>query len=217
MGPKTNNMKKIMFFLSATLIMAACNNDSKTATDPGNTDTSGNSKSTAPALDSATKAANMMAYGTPGAMHKMMASWDGNWTASIKFWVKPELPPDSIVTNSVNKMINNGLIQYSTHDGSWAGMPFNGVSQTGYDNHRGVFWSTWYDNFGSGLTYLEGTWDEATKTISMKGKLTDPETKQQLDMRETLKVIDEKTQLMEQYITHDGKEMKAMEITFRRK
>jgi len=45
--------------------------------------------------------------------------------------------------------------------------------------------------------------------------LTDPETKQQLDMRETLKIIDENTQLMEQYITHDGKEMKAMEITFK--
>jgi len=68
-------MKKIMFFMSTTLIITACNNDSKTATDPGTTDTSGNTKSsTAPVLDSATKAANMMAYGTPGAMHKMMAS-----------------------------------------------------------------------------------------------------------------------------------------------
>ena len=210
-------MKKIMFFLSATLIMAACNNDSKTATDPGTTDTSGNTKSNAPVLDSATKAANMMAFGTPGAMHKMMAGWNGNWTATIKFWVKPELPPDSIMTNSVNKMINNGLIQYSTHDGNWAGMPFNGVSQTGYDNHREVFWSTWFDNFGSGLVYMEGTWDDATKTISMKGKTTDPESKMQLDLRETLKVVDENTQFMEQFITHDGKEMKAMEITFRRK
>lgn len=210
-------MKKLMFFLSATLIMAACNNDSKTATDPGTTDTSGNIKSTVPALDSATKAANMMAFGTPGAMHKMMAGWNGNWTATIKFWVKPELPPDSIMTNSVNKMINNGLIQYSTHDGNWAGMPFNGVSQTGYDNHREVFWSTWYDNFGSGIVYMEGKWDDATKTISMKGKTTDPESKMQLDLRETLKVVDENTQFMEQFITHDGKEMKAMEITFRRK
>jgi len=211
-------MKKTMFILSATLIMAACNNDSKTATDPGTTDTSGNTKSsTAPVLDSATKAANMMAYGTPGAMHKMMAGWDGKWTATIKFWVKPELPPDSIMTNSVNKMINNGLIQYSTHDGNWAGMPFNGVSQTGYDNHREVFWSTWYDNFGSGIVYMEGKWDDATKTISMKGKTTDPESKMQLDLRETLKVVDENTQFMEQFITHDGKEMKAMEITFRRK
>lgn len=207
---------KVIFLLSASLIMAACNNDSKTATDPGNTDNSGNTKSTAPVLDSATKAANMMAYSMPGAMHKMMASWDGNWTTTIKFWTKPDLPPDSIIAKSVNKMINNGLIQHSTHAADWAGMPFNGVSQTGYDNHRGVFWSTWFDNFGSGLMYMEGTWNEADKTISLKGKNTDPETKEQIDVRETLKIVDENTQLMEQYMSPGGKEIKSMEITFRR-
>ncbi len=209
-------MKKtfLLLFCGSCLLTSCINESNKNEITVAD---SSHLKKTSTTLDSATKAANMMAFGTPGAMHKMMASWDGNWTATIKFWVKPELPPDSIITSSVNKMINNGLIQYSTHNGNWAGMPFNGVSQTGYDNHREVFWSTWFDNFGSGLVYLEGTWNEATKTISMKGKTTDPETKEQLDMRETLKVVDEKTQFMEQYITHDGKEMKSMEITFRRK
>lgn len=209
-------MKKtfLLLFCGSCLLTSCINESNKNEITVAD---SSHLKKTSTTLDSATKAANMMAFGTPGAMHKMMASWDGNWTATIKFWVKPELPPDSIITSSVNKMINNGLIQYSTHNGNWAGMPFNGVSQTGYDNHREVFWSTWFDNFGSGLVYLEGTWNDATKTISMKGKTTDPETKEQLDMRETLKVVDEKTQFMEQYITHDGKEMKSMEITFRRK
>lgn len=209
-------MKKtfLLLFCGSCLLTSCINESNKNEITVAD---SSHLKKTSTTLDSATKAANMMTFGTPGAMHKMMASWDGNWTATIKFWVKPELPPDSIITSSVNKMINNGLIQYSTHNGNWAGMPFNGVSQTGYDNHREVFWSTWFDNFGSGLVYLEGTWNEATKTISMKGKTTDPETKEQLDMRETLKVVDEKTQFMEQYITHDGKEMKSMEITFRRK
>lgn len=209
-------MKKtfLLLFCGSCLLTSCINESNKNEITVAD---SSHLKKTSTTLDSATKAANMMTFGTPGAMHKMMASWDGNWTATIKFWVKPELPPDSIITSSVNKMINNGLIQYSTHNGNWAGMPFNGVSQTGYDNHREVFWSTWFDNFGSGLVYLEGTWNDATKTISMKGKTTDPETKEQLDMRETLKVVDEKTQFMEQYITHDGKEMKSMEITFRRK
>ena len=53
---------KIILLLSASLIMAACNNESKTATDPGNTENSGNTKSTAPVLVSATKAANMIFY-----------------------------------------------------------------------------------------------------------------------------------------------------------
>jgi hypothetical protein len=226
MGPKTTVMnykqptsikQKTFLFLSVVLIMAACNNDQKPGDhQTGKTESTGSSKNTAPVLDSATKAANMMAYGTPGEIHKMMASWDGNWTASIKFWMKPDLPPDSMVSKTVNKMINNGLIQQSTHTGSWAGMPFNGVSQTGYDNHRKIFWSTWYDNFGSGLMYLEGNWDEASKTIAMKGKLTDPETKELIDVRETMKIVDDNTQLMEQYLSPGGKEMKSMEIRFTR-
>lgn len=213
----TSIKQKTFLILSAALIIAACNNEQKPGDDqPVKADTTGLSKNAAPVLDSATKAANMMAYGTPGPKHKMMASWDGNWTATIKFWMKPDLPPDSMVSKTVNKMINNGLIQQSTHTGSWAGMPFNGVSQTGYDNHREIFWSTWYDNFGSGLMYMEGTWDEAGKIISMKGKLTDPETKEQIDVRETMKIVDDNTQVMEQYLSPGGKEMKSMEITFRR-
>lgn len=212
-------MKKTFLFLFfAGILLASCNNDKKSGNEQaGNSDTANTGKSAAPVvLDSATKANNMMAYGTPGDMHKMMSSWDGNWTATIKFWMKPDLPPDSMVSKAVNKMVNNGLIQYSTHTGSWAGMPFNGVSQTGYDNHRKVFWSTWYDNFGSGLMYMEGTWNEADKTIVFKGKNTDPETKEQVDVRETMKIVDDNTQVMEQYMSHGGKEMKSMEITFRR-
>ncbi len=211
-------MKQTFLFLFiAGMLMASCNNDKKSGNDlPGNVDTANTGKPAPPVLDSATRANNMMAYGTPGEMHKMMASWDGNWTATIKFWMKPDLPPDSMVTKTVNKMINNGLIQHSTHTGSWAGMPFNGVSQTGYDNHRKIFWSTWYDNFSSGMVYLEGTWDEAGKTIVFKGKSTDPETKEQIDVRETFKIVDDHTQLMEQFMSPGGKEMKSMEITFRR-
>lgn len=211
--------QKLSIFCAAALLLAACNNEKKTEegkTNPEATATGEVKKETAPMLDSATKMQNMIAYGTPGAMHKMMASWDGNWSSEVKFWMAPDAPPSTMQSKAVNKMINNGLIQLSTHTGSWDGMPFNGVSQTGYDNHRGIFWSTWYDNFGSGLMYCEGPWDEATKTINLKGKMTDPESKQQIEFRETMKIVDDNTQVMEQYITHDGKEMKSMEITFKR-
>ena len=63
---------------------------------------------------------------------------------------------------------------------------------------------------------MEGTWNEADKTIVFKGKNTDPETKEQVDVRETMKIVDDNTQVMEQYMSHGGKEMKSMEITFRR-
>jgi hypothetical protein len=114
-------------------------------------------------------------------------------------------------------MVLNGLYQQSTSTGSFSGMPFNGISTLGYDNHRKVFTTTWVDNMSSGIMMMEGSWDEAAKTINFKGKMTDPMTKQQVDIREAMKVVDDNTQVMEQYITHDGKESKSMEITFKRK
>ena len=97
--------KTFLLLLCGGSLLTSCINESKkneiTVAD------SSQVKKNSPTLDSATKAANMMAFATPGAMHKMMASWDGNWTATIKFWINPELPPDSMVSVSVNKMINN--------------------------------------------------------------------------------------------------------------
>ncbi len=208
--------QKLIIFCTAALVVAACKNEKKG--DPGKTETTvtETSNEPAPVLDSATKMQNLISYSTPGDMHKMMASWDGSWASQVKWWPAPDAPASEIQMKSVYKMINNGLIQQNTHEGEWNGMPFNGVGLTGYDNHRKIFWSTWYDNMSSGLMYCEGPWDEATKTISMKGKSTNPETKQFADFRETIKIVDENTQVLEQYFTIDGKETKAMEIMFRK-
>lgn len=217
-------MKTLALTICASLLLWACGGkkeDNKTEPAKDNavqTDKDANTAKNepAPVLDSATKAKNMMAYGMPAEPHKMMAKWDGNWTAEVKFYMPGMPEPMTNTLKTVNKMINNGLVQYSTHSGDMMGMPFNGVSQTGYDNHRKVIWSTWMDNMSSGLVYMEGTWDDAAKTINLKGKMTDPETGQQLDMREVMKIVDDNTQMMEQYLTHDGKESKSMDITFKR-
>jgi Protein of unknown function (DUF1579) len=209
---------------SAAMLLFSCNDgtDAAKKTDD-NTKTTAVSdqtavkKETPPAPDSATANKNMMDYGTPGDVHKMMAKWDGNWDAEVKFWMDPAAPPAVMNLKTVNKMVMNGLYQQATSTGSFNGMPFNGMSTTGYDNHRKVITSTWVDNMSSGIMYMEGTWDEAGKSMNLKGKTTDPMTKQQNDVREVMKIVDDNTQVMEQYITHDGKESKAMEITFKRK
>ena len=71
---------------------------------------------------------------------------------------------------------------------------------------------------GSGIMVLKGPWDEATKTINLKGKATDPGTTSDMDVRETFKIIDENTREMEMFtMMPDGKEFKTMNIKFTRK
>ncbi len=159
-----------------------------------------------------------MEYMTPGDFHKEMAKWDGEWTEEMLLWMTPGGEPQKQTSSCVNKMIMGGRYQTSTHTGNFNGMPFEGVSTTGYDNAKKKFVSTWVDNMGTGIMVMEGLWNDNTKTLEMNGKQTDPSTGKEMDVRETFKVIDDNTHKMEMYMKPaGGAEYKSMEITFKRK
>ena len=69
---------------------------------------------------------------------------------------------------------------------------------------------------GTGIMYMEGTWDDATKSANFKGKSTDPATGKEMDIREVFTIVNDNTQKMEMYCTQNGQEMKSMEIVFTR-
>ena len=156
-------------------------------------------------------------YMTPSDIHKMMATWDGEWKEDITMWMAPGAPEQKMEATCTNEMILGGRYQESKHEGSFMGMPFEGISTTGWDNVRKIFVSSWIDNFGTGMMYMEGTWDAATKTMSVKGKMTDPMSGKMTDIRQELKIVDDNTQLLSQYTVMDGKEFKSMEIKLTRK
>ena len=159
-----------------------------------------------------------MDFMTPGDVHKMMASWDGEWNEEMTIWMAPGAPPTKSILTCTNKMLMGGRYQVSSHSGSFSGMPFEGMSTLAYDNGKKIFIATWIDNMGTGIGILEGKWDAATKTMNLSGKQTDPMTGKDMKVREVFKVVDDKNQKMEMYMTGaDGKEYKSMEIVFTRK
>ena len=219
-------MKQITLTLcAAAMLLFACNDKKKT--DEGKTDGTtseikapekmdGKTELSQP--DSATMMKNWQDYMTPGDVHKMMAKWDGTWNGEVTVWMYPGAPEQKSTSTAVNKMIMNGLYQQSTHSGDMMGMPFNGMGTVAYDIHRKEFISTWIDNMGSGIMVLKGPWDEATKTITLKGKMVDPGTKADFDVRETFKIIDDNNQEMTMYVTMPGeKEFNTMNIKYTRK
>jgi len=175
---------------------------------------SGNSQN----MDSAAMMKAWQAFMTPGDMQKMLAKSNGEWNEEVTTWMDPGKPPQKSTATCTNKMVLNGLYQESVHRGTVMGMPFEGHGTVGYDNAKKVFVSSWIDNMGSGIMYTEGTWDNASKSLVMKGKMTDPLTGKDADVKEVMKFIDDNTQTMEMYVPGpDGKEMKTMEIKFTRK
>lgn len=156
----------------------------------------------------------MMAYSTPGEMHKLMAKSTGTWTGAITMWMQPGAPPMTSTGEARNEMILGGRYLQSKNTGNYMGMPFEGISVTGYDNAKKVFVNSWIDNMGTGMMYLTGTWDDASKSINYTGTEVDPTSGKDIAIREVLKFIDDKTQMMEMYMTAGGAEFKTMEIKY---
>ncbi len=166
--------------------------------------------------DAMTKA--WAAFMTPGDMHKMMATWNGTWTADVTAWMAPTAPPSKSTSTVENKMALNGLYQMGHYTGTMMGQPFEGYSTLAYDNAKKMFVDTWIDNMGSGVVVMTGTWNDKTKTLELKGTQTDPMSGKDTGIRQVTKVMDANSQMMTIYGTGpDGKEMKYMEANMKRK
>lgn len=158
------------------------------------------------------------AYMTPGEMHKLLASADGEWSADISMWMDPQGQPMKSKGSMTNKMIFDGKYQEGTYKGDMMGRPMEGKGITGYDNAKKQFESTWVDNMGTGIMKMTGTYDPSTKTITFMGNQVDPMTGKEMKVRETLKMVDDKNQVMTMYMTPEGaSEFKTMEIKFTKK
>lgn len=169
-------------------------------------------------VDSAAMQKAWEAYSTPGDMHKLMAGMNGKWTAEIRFWMSPGAQPTPAEVSTVeSRMALGGRYQISEYKGKMMGMPFEGMEQMAFDNAKKKFITTWIDNSGTGMMYMEGPYDEATKTINLTGKMVDPSTGQECDMRQAIKIIDDKNQVMEMYNSKNGKEFKSMEVKLAKK
>ncbi|MFM9909099.1 MAG: DUF1579 domain-containing protein [Chitinophagaceae bacterium] len=155
---------------------------------------------------------------TPGTMHKWLAKQVGTWEADVSQWMDPSAPPTKAKATDVVSMTMNGLYQIADFSSTMMGMPMMGHSTLGYDNAKKIFVLSWIDNMGSGIVYMIGTYDERTKTLSLKGKQTDPMSGKDTDIRQENKYIDDDTYTMTMYgAGMDGKEAKFMEGTFKKK
>jgi hypothetical protein len=214
-------MKRTSLAICAAMVFIACNSDKKPVADTtvaAATTTTPSEPAPDPMPDSATMMKNWMAYATPGAEHKMLAESNGKWDGEVTMWMAAGAPPSVSKMTTENKMIMGGRYQQSINKGSFDGMPFEGISTVSYDNGKKLWTSTWIDNMGTGIMIMEGNWDEATKTMTLKGKCFDPTVMKDKECRETFTMVDKDHQIMQMYETlPDGKERKTMQIHYTRK
>jgi hypothetical protein len=217
-------MKKILFAGALSLFLFACENKKEADKKEGNTTGEnkeakvGENTTPPPPMSDSAMMKIMQDYGTPGAMHALLAKHNGTWEAEVTQMMDPKAPPTKSKAVNVQTAELGGKHFVGRFSSTMMGMPLEGMSTTGYDNSLKQFYSTWVDNMGTGIVRMTGKYDEATKTINLSGKQTDPMTGKETDMREEFKLIDDNSYYMALYMPGpDGKEMKFMDGTFKKK
>jgi hypothetical protein len=212
-------MKKLttLSCIIIALTMACSNEKKSSGSDSSTLDTNMlSADSIAKPVDSAAMMKAWEDYMKPGESHAMLAKSVGKWNVELAFYHTPGGAPTKSNAIAEYKMILGGRYQQCNYKGTVEGMPFEGMNTVAFDNSRKVFISTWIDNMGTGLMYLEGTYDTANNTINLKGKSTDVISGKEITMRETHTFIDNNTQQMEMFDNKNGKEVKTMTIKLTR-
>jgi Protein of unknown function (DUF1579) len=159
--------------------------------------------------------------------HKLLASMDGTWNYTIKFWMNPDpnAKPQESKGTAVRKSIMDGRyvvmdvtgkMQMPASDGKMKDVTFKGMGLEGYDNVKKKFVESWVDSMGTGIESAEGTYDPATKTFTYSAEIEPmPGMKQQV--REVIKLVDKEHITLEWFENQGGQEKKTMEINYTRK
>ena len=174
--------------------------------------------------DPAATMAKTVDPGEPGANHKLLAELVGSWDCKMTFWLEPGAPPSVSSGTAVRRPVMDGRyfvmdtavkMQMPGPDGHMHPADYKGMELDGYDNGKGLFFSTWVDNMGTGLLMAEGSYDPASKTFTYHAQEeTVPGTK--TTVRGAVKVIDKDHYVFEWYEDRGGKEEKTMEVTYTR-
>ena len=159
--------------------------------------------------------------------HKLLASLDGNWEYTLKFWMNPDpnaKPQESKGTATRKSLMDGryvmmevtGSVQMPGADGKMQTVPFKGMGIEGYDNVKKKFVASWVDSMGTGIEFSEGTYDQATKSFTYTSEM-EPLPGMKTPVREVVKLTDNNHMLLEWYENHGSGERKTMEINYTRK
>ena len=170
-----------------------------------------------PAMDPAMMEA-MMKAGIPGDAHKKLDGMVGNWDTKITLWMMPGVPPMSSTGTSTNAWVMGGRYLEQRFKGEFAGMPFEGVGYSGYDNVKKQYWGTWMDNMSTSMMTSTGNVSADGKTWEFTATMTDPMTGKDSTAKEKVTIVDADHHTMEMWVAGpDGKMFKNMEIAYSRK
>ena len=174
------------------------------------------SKASGSEIDPQEMMKKMEAAGTPGAAHKALEAFVGDWKAEVKCWTDPGGAPSVSQASAKVRWTLNGRFLEEDFHGEMMGKSFHGRSLIGFDNTKQAFNSLWVDDMHTSMFTSEGKGESGYKVITLTGKSTCPGTgRTDIPMKQVFRVISPEKHVFEMYDGSRGN-AKTLEITYTR-
>ena len=182
---------------------------------------SGRSEDKAPAMPAGMDPAMMeamMKAAQPGPQHAALKKLAGTFDATVSMKMTPDAPEMTSKGTLVSQMIYGDRYLKSDYTGDMMGQAFKGMSIVGYDNMAKKYVSFWMDDMSTGPMMVQGTGDDAAKTVTYSGEMLCPANGQMMAFREVIKIDDSDHYSVEMFQKDpaSGKEFRGMEIKYSR-
>jgi len=153
----------------------------------------------------------------PTSEHAALARSEGTWDASVETSMGPPgTPPQKSKGVETNRICCGGLWMITDYKSNPGSAPFEGHGMTGYEPAKKKYVSTWVDSDLTTPMTSEGTYDAATRTLTMRGSMNSRGKTLQWRNVEVWK--DDDTRQFTQYMRGPGgKETPGVSITYTRR
>lgn len=157
------------------------------------------------------------AASAPGAGHKALEHFVGDWKADVKCWMEPGAQPEVSQATAKIRWIMNGRFIEEDFQGQMMGKPFHGRSILGFDNVKQVFKSMWVDDMNTGMFTSEGKGSHGNAVLTLEGKSSCAATGRiDVPAKMVLRVVSPDKHVFEMFDGSKGEYTRTLEINYTR-
>ena len=169
------------------------------------------------AADPAAEMEAWMKLGQPGPEHARLKKWVGTYNTEAEMVMAPGTPAQKSSGKQTYEEMLGGRYIHGQYTSEMMGMPFTGMSLTGYDNQKKKYFSAWVDSMSTGIMVSEGTADASGKVITFTGSYDDPMSGKSKKYRQVTTVESDDRHKFEWFENDEaGKEYRMMLVTYTR-
>ena len=138
-------------------------------------------------------------YMTPSNVHTLFAKYAGDFKMEITMSMGEGKEPSIVIVESEHKMLLGGRFLEMKQKGTMMGMDYQSILTMGFNNTDKKFALTTITNMGTGTLSLFGKWNEKSESATLFGKLTNPVSKNTINVKQIVSFVDNDTILIESF------------------